>query len=303
MAVLLLVGCNATDKDSATDTSVTALEQQDTQFPVTLTDALGKEITIEKAPEKIISLVPSNTEILFALGLDEQIVGVNDYDNYPEAVATKERVGGMEFNLEQIIALQPDLVLAHESRVYGMEEGITQLEAVGIDVFVVKNAVDFDETYTTIEQIGQLTGTMAKANELVTTIQTQLDEIQQKVAGLEPKSAFILVGTEPDIYAAGTGTYIDEMLQLIGVENAVQTEGWPMYSAEQFVASNANTILVTYESDMEAIMQNPAYAVMDAVQNGMVKLIDEDTTSRQGPRLAAGVESIAKAMYPEVFGE
>ena len=94
MAVLLLVGCNTTDTDSATDTPVTEVEQQDAQFPVTLTDALGKEITIEKAPEKIISLAPSNTEILFALGLDEQIVGVNDYDNYPEAVATKDALVG-----------------------------------------------------------------------------------------------------------------------------------------------------------------------------------------------------------------
>ena len=111
----------------------------------------------------------------------------------------------MEYNLEQIIALQPDLVLAHESRIYGMEEGIAQLEAVGIKVFVVKNAVDFDETYTTIEQIGQLTGTTKSRMSLLQSIQTQLNEIQAKVAGLEPKSAFILVGTEPDIYAAGTG--------------------------------------------------------------------------------------------------
>lgn len=190
-------------------------------------DALGKDITIKKAPERIISLVPSNTEILFGLGLNDQIIGVSDNDTYPEEALTKEKVGGMEFNLEQLIALEPDLVLAHESGMYSFnEEAIAQLEAVGIPVFVVKDAKTFEETYTTIEQIGRLTNKVQEANDIIASMKEDIEEIEVKVADLEEKSVFIVVGTDPDLYAAGQDTFINEMLEVLNVENAVPELGW-----------------------------------------------------------------------------
>ena len=230
-------------------------------------------------------------------------MGVNDFDNYPSEVADIEKVGGAEYNLEMIISLQPDLVLAHESGLYGLGDGIDQLEAAGIPVFVVKNAINFDETYKTIEEIGQLTGTFDEAKAINTGIQTDLAAIQAKVKDAEPKTAFVVVGMEPDIYTAGTGTFIDEMLKVINVENVVQQEGWPMYSAEDFAANNADYIIATYESDLTAIKANSMFANMPAVLASNLKLVDGDTTSRQGPRIADGVEALAKAIYPEIFGE
>ena len=304
--MLLLTACgeeDATTSEQAQSTNE-AMEQATAQFPVTLTDAIGKEVTLEKTPERIVSLIPSNTEILFGLGLDHEIVGVNDNDNYPAEAAEKEKVGGIEFNLEQIIALQPDLVLAHESGLYNFgEEAIAQLEAVGIPVFVVKDALTFEDTYTTIEQIGQLTGKTAEAKDMITSIQQGISDIEAKVEDLEEKSVFVVVGTEPELYVAGQETFIDEMLDVLKVENVVPELGWPQYSAEQFVKSNADVILVTYENDLEAISNNAAYAEMDAVKSENVKLIDGDTTSRQGPRIVEGIESIAEAIYPEVFNE
>lgn len=308
LSLMLLAACgqeetNTTEKDTTTQQSTEVTEEQ-AQFPVTVTDSLNKEITLENAPKRIISLTPSNTEILFGLGLNEEIIGVSDNDNYPEEVLTKEKVGGMEFNLEQLISLQPDLIVAHESGLYSFnEEAITQLEAVGIPVFVVKNAVTFEETYTTIEQIGQLTGKTKEAAEIIASIQEGIQDIEVKVAELEEKSVFIVVGTEPDLYATGKETFIDEMLQVLNVENAVPELGWPMYSAEQFVKSNPDAIIVTYEEDVEAIVNNPAYAEMDAIKNGNVHLVDGDTTSRQGPRIVEGIESIGEAIYPEVFND
>lgn len=308
MAMLVLVGCGADDSKPTTN----GTEQNDTakgednsaaQFPVTVTDSLGREITLEKQPERIISLTPSNTEILFGLGLDKEIVGVSNNDTFPEQVATKERVGGMEFNLELIASLQPDIVFAHGSGMYSFEKGMEQLEAMGIPVFVVNNAVNFEETYETINQMGQLTGRVAQAEELVATMQKDIEELQTKAAGLEEKSAFIVIGTNPDLYAVGTGTFINEMLNTIGVKNSVTQSGWPQYSAEQFVSDNPDVILVTYEDDVEAILSNPAYAEMAAVKSGNVHLIDGDTTSRQGPRIADGIQSIAQTIYPEVFSE
>ncbi|AWE06268.1 ABC transporter substrate-binding protein [Lysinibacillus sp. 2017] len=306
-SMLVLAACGeeeATPKNEQSESTKVATEQTETQFPMTLKDALDKEVTVEKAPERIISLIPSNTEILFGLGLDEQIIGVNDNDNYPAEAAEKEKIGGQEFNLEQIIALQPDLVVAHESGLYSFgEEAIAQLESVGIPVFVVKNALTFEETYTTIEQIGQLTGKTSEAADMITSIKEGIADIETKVTELEEKSVFVLVGAEPDLYAAGQETFIDEMLDLLHIENVVPELGWPQYSAEQFVKSNADVILVTYESDLQAVSNNTAYSEMNAVKSGNVKLIDGDTTSRQGPRIVEGIESIAEAIYPEAFNE
>lgn len=306
-SMLVLAACGeeeATPKNEQSESTKVATEQTETQFPMTLKDALDKEVTVEKAPERIISLIPSNTEILFGLGLDEQIIGVNDNDNYPAEAAEKEKIGGQEFNLEQIIALQPDLVVAHESGLYSFgEEAIAQLESVGIPVFVVKNALTFEETYTTIEQIGQLTGKTSEAADMIASIKEGIADIETKVTELEEKSVFVLVGAEPDLYAAGQETFIDEMLDLLHIENVVPELGWPQYSAEQFVKSNADVILVTYESDLQAVSNNTAYSEMNAVKSGNVKLIDGDTTSRQGPRIVEGIESIAEAIYPEAFNE
>ena len=294
-SALLLSACG--EEESKTIT------QAEGDFPITLTDALGKDVTVEKAPEKVVSLIQSNTEILFALGLEDEVVGVNDFDNYPPEVEGKERIGSMEYNVEKIIALQPDIVFAHESGTYGFEAGIEQLEAVGIDVFVVKNAVTFEETYETIEEIGQLTGKVAEAEEINADIAEKLEEVQAKIEGQPAKSAFLLVGATPSLYAAGTNTFMDEMLKAIHVNNVVQVEGWPEYSAEDFVASNPDTIIVTYAEDVTTLKNNPAFANMTAIQQDALKIVDGDTTSRQGPRLAEGVESMAKAMYPEAFGE
>ena len=115
LALSMLAACGE-EKETEQEKQTSAIEEnQDVAFPVTVTDALGKDVTLEEAPDRIVSLTPSNTEILFGLGLDEEIVGVNDNDNYPEQVADKTRIGGIEYNLEVITSLAPDIVFDHES--------------------------------------------------------------------------------------------------------------------------------------------------------------------------------------------
>lgn len=303
LAISMLAACGE-EKETEQQKQTSAVEEnQDVAFPVTVTDALGKDITLEEAPDRIVSLTPSNTEILFGLGLDEEIVGVNDNDNYPEQVADKTRIGGTEYNIETIISLQPDIVFAHESSMFTFESAIEQLEASGVTVFVVENAITFDETYETIEVIGTLTGKDEEADKINATIQSKLDDIQAKLQGVAPKTAFMVVGASPDIYVVGQNTFMNEMLKAINVENAVKEEGWPLYSAEQFIAANPDSIVFTYAGDDEMIKNNPAFAVMKAIQNNALTVVDGDTTSRQGPRIAEGVESLAKAIYPEVFND
>lgn len=303
LAISMLAACGEEKETEQEKSNVAVEENQDVAFPVTVTDALGKDITLEEAPDRIVSLTPSNTEILFGLGLDEEVVGVNDNDNYPEQVADKTRIGGIEYNIETIISLQPDVVFAHESSMFTFESAIEQLEASGITVFVVENAITFDETYETIEVIGTLTGKDEEADQIITSIQSKLADIQAKLQGVAPKTAFMVVGGSPDIYVVGQNTFMNEMLKAINVDNAVKEEGWPLYSAEQFIAANPDSIVFTYAGDDETIKNNPAFAVMKAIQNNALTVVDGDTTSRQGPRIAEGVESLAKAIYPEVFND
>ncbi|MFF5993938.1 ABC transporter substrate-binding protein [Lysinibacillus sp. KU-BSD001] len=303
LALSMLVACGTEKETQQKEGAVVVEENNETVFPVTAVDALGNEITLEEAPDRIVSLTPSNTEILFGLGLDEEIVGVNDNDNYPEQVADKTRVGGIEYNVETIVSLQPDIVFAHESSMFSSEGAIAQLEASGITVFVVDNAETFEETYDTIEVVGTLTGKEDEAEEVISSIKTKLSDIEAKLEGVEPKTAFMVVGGAPNIYVVGQNTFMNEMLKFIHVENAVKEEGWPMYSPEQFLAANPDSIIFTYEGDDVTIKNNPAFANMTAVKNNALTVVDGNTTSRQGPRIADGVESIAKAIYPEVFND
>ena len=170
LSVLVLAGCGASEEKETNQSEQGAKTEQTEKvaFPVTIKDATDEDVVIEAKPEKIVSLIPSNTEIAFALGLGDEIVGVNDYDNYPEEALEKEKIGGMEFNVEKIISLQPDLVLAHGGTAMGSSAaGLQQIRDAGITVLVVNDATNFDTVYDSIEMIGKATGKVEESGTLV----------------------------------------------------------------------------------------------------------------------------------------
>jgi len=308
LAVGLLAACNT--KETTNDKPSSA-EQQETAkvdqaiFPMTITDAIGKDITLEAPPEKIVSLIPSNTEILFGLGLNDEIVGVSDNDDYPAEATKRDKVGGIDFNIEQIIALTPDIVFAHASGMGNLKGAIEQLEAAGVKVFVVADAKNFNETYTTIEQLGRATGKLEEAKKIVANMKAKVEEIETKLKGVEPKKVFVESSDEPQIYTAGRGTFMNEMLEMIHAENvAADVNDWYPIEAEQIIAKNPDVIVVAYNyvpNILTKIPQRPGFETITAVKNKAIVQVDESTTSRQGPRLADGFEEIAKAVYPEAF--
>ena len=152
----MMVGCGGA-ADEGKEKEQTNHAQHEA-FPITIKDASGEKVTIEKEPKKIVSLIPSNTEVVFALGLGKKVVGVSDNDNYPEETKEIEKVGGMEMNTELIVSMKPDLVLAHASSAHNSNEGLQQLKDAGIDVLVVNDAQSFDQVYESIEMIGKATG-------------------------------------------------------------------------------------------------------------------------------------------------
>ena len=164
-------------EDSVENKEETAVEAA---FPVTIKDAADKDIVIEKKPEKIVSLMPSNTEILFALGEGETVIGVSESDSYPEEVAEIDKVAGWELNVEEILALEPDLVLAHGSTMIMWEPGFQQLEDSGLTVLFVHDAQSFEEVYATIELVGNATGKTDEAKEIVSRYESKTGRIEGK---------------------------------------------------------------------------------------------------------------------------
>ncbi|WP_342513278.1 ABC transporter substrate-binding protein [Sporosarcina sp. FSL K6-1522] len=314
LAVFLLAACGTTSTDEKPQADatpkedVTPKEVEQAAFPLTLTDAVGNDITIEKAPETIVSMTPSNTEILFALGLNSEIVGVNDYDNYPAEALEKEKIGGQEFDVEKIVSMNPEMVFAHESGLGVGEAGLQQIRDAGIPVFVVKNATDFDETYTTIETMGQATGKKEEADKIVADMKAKVEEVLQKTAAVEnPKTVFVETSPAPDIYTPGKNTFMDQMLGMIGAENiSADQENWFVMASEEIVKRNPDVIVVMYdyiETAVEDVYARDGFDSITAIKDKNVVQVQEDITSRTGPRLAEGLEAIAKAVYPEVFSE
>ena len=307
LALVLMLGlaaCNNSAEPAKETKQETKTEEA--AFPVTVKDAVG-DVTIEKEPAKIVSLIPSNTEIAYALGLGDKIVGVSDSDNYPEDVKNKEKVGGMEFNVEKIISLQPDVVLAHASSAHNAEEGLKQLKDAGITVIVVPNATSFNDVYASIELIGKATGKAKEAADVVQQMKQKIDAIAEKAKEVkEEATVWVEVSPAPEIYTAGKGTFMDEMLTIIHAKNAAgDQEGWPMFTEEDAVALNPDVIITTYgyytPNAVEQVLARPAWKDVPAVKNKRVYDVNSDLVSRPGPRLAEGVEEIAKVVYPDIF--
>ena len=311
LATLLLVGCNgeeATPVENSTEDTQQEATVEETTFPQTMTDVVGNEITLEEAPKRIVSMIPSNTEILFALGLNDEIVGVNDYDNYPAEALEKEKIGGQEFNVEKIVAMNPDIVFAHESMIGVGEAGLQQIRDAGVKVFVVKNAADFNQTYTTIEEIGRATGKLPEAQKIVEDMKAKVEEVKEKVASVETKKTVFVENSDvPDIYTAGNGTFMQEMFDMLNAENiAADQEGWFKIEPEEIVSRNPDVIIISYsyvDNIINKVKARDGFDSVTAVKNDAVVQVDENLVSRTGPRLAEALEEIAKAVYPEVFSE
>lgn len=297
---------NETKKEADTKQTETNDHQG---FPVTMQDARGKDITIETKPKKIVSLMPSNTEVLFALGLNEEIVGVTNLDNYPKEALEKEKVGDMNFNVEKVISLQPDVVFAHGSSMGSSPDAFKQLEDAGIKVFVIEDATSFEKVYHSISTMGTLTGKQAEAENIIKNMKAEVAEIEKKASSIKEKDrkvVWVEVSGEPEIYTTGKGTFMDEMLTIIGAKNAAGSEkGWVMMSEEKAVQLNPDVIVTTYGYyDKEAaqkVLKRPAWQNVTAVKEKKIVDVNSDKVTRSGPRLTEGLQELAKAVYPEVY--
>lgn len=306
MLALVLVGCGT--KEDTNKGTISKEDQQVEKSSYKVKDDRGVEVEFATAPKTIVSLQPSNTEILFALGVGDKIVGATEYDTYPEEAQKIERVSdSVKFNSERILALKPDVVIAYTTG--GDEENLNALkglEDAGIKVFAIQSAKTFDDVYGDIQQIATVMGIKDKGDKLNDDIKDKIAEVQAKVKDVkEPKNIYLEISPKPDIYTPGSGTFQQEILDAANVKNVFgDLKSWAKVSEEDIIAKNPDVILTTVndvKNPTAEILSRDGWNSITAIQNKAVYSIDTDISNRPGPRIGEAVELIAKAVYPELF--
>ena len=274
-------------------------------FPVTITDDDGYQVTLPVLPRRIVTFAPSNTEIVFALGLGDRLVGVSGaFDDYPPRARGIERVGGSgEFgvdpNLEKVIAIDPDLMLA----ISGGDEWKRRARELGIPVFTI-NATDFDDLLRDIRTLGRLTGVPGRAAALVERMAAQAKRVQTAVSQEEPVACFFEV-YYPPLMSVGPNTFIADLLERAGCDSVSGNarSDYPEWSVDRLVKDGPDVYLVASESGSSpaAVGKRPGFQAIDAVAAGRIHLIDSDLVSRPGPRVVEGLAALAEVLHPGAF--
>jgi len=275
--------------------------------PGTYIDDAGRAVTIDEIPQRIVSHVPPITEILFALGLGEKVVGVSDYGDYPEEAKLKPSVGNY-FNpsIENIVALDPDLVLTD-----GHGENIKQLDELQPPITsMVIDPKDIEGIFKSIELLGKVTGTETKAMELIEDMREVISRVLNRVKEASPvRVLYIIDATDLTLpWTAGPGSFIDSLITMAGGENiTAKAQGaWVQFSLEEIVSADPEIIILpakhgTVSTSPEALKEHPAWRKVTAVRQDRIYIIDSDLVDRSGPRIVQGLEEMVKIIHPELF--
>ena len=273
---------------------------------ITLTDGLGRTVALNEAATRVVSLAPSNTEILFAVGAGERVIGRDEFSDYPAEAAAIASVGGSmgEYSVEAIVALRPDLVLAAE---INSPELVNQLEDLGLTVYYLANPKTIEEMYVNLEIVAQLTG--EDPTKLTDSLKARVAAVDEKIAPLSarPSVFYEIDATDPaKPYTYGPGTFGDLLIARAGGFNigGELTDAYPQISLEQIVLSNPTIILLgdsMWGVTVESVLARAGWETIAAVQSNQIFPIDDNLISRPGPRLVDGLEQLAKILHPGVF--
>ncbi|MFQ5868181.1 MAG: ABC transporter substrate-binding protein [bacterium] len=273
-------------------------------YGVAVIDDLGREVRFNHPPQRIVSLDPSITEILFALGLNSEVVGVTNYCDYPEQARSKSKVGGyIDPNIEAIALLEPNLVVttlkADTPRL------IQQLENFGIRVFVL-DPKRIEDIFENISSLAKLTSREERARELLGNLKQRLHEVKTKVDGISRPGVFLEMGADP-LISVGPGSFANDLIQIAGGRNVAgqSSSRYPRYTLEEILLADPEVIIIcSMTPDDPCLAQKrwwQRWTNMSAVRNRRIYIVEANLITRPGPRMIVGLMEIAKAIHPEIF--
>lgn len=299
----ILTGCATPSGQQGNSTTPAAAK-----FPLTFADDMGRKVTLAAQPQKLISLAPSNTEILFALGLGEKVVGVDDYSDYPPEAAAVAKIGGFSKpNVEKIVDLKPDLVLASSMH----EQAVKQLEQLGVPTAVV-DPKTVDEVLTSIKWIGRATGAEERAGQLVAQMEERIQRVRALVQEIpEEKKPLVYYEVYSDpLMSAGPKTLIGQLIELAGGRNIARTAetDYPKFSAEAIIKANPEIIIFprfhgTASLTVEQVKARSGWEEISAIKNNRIYSIDANIISRPGPRVVEALEQLTQMIHPELLSK
>ncbi|MGH2491614.1 MAG: ABC transporter substrate-binding protein [Candidatus Limnocylindria bacterium] len=271
-------------------------------FPVTLTDFQNRPVTVPRRPERIISIGPSITEFLFALGAGPRVVGADDFSDEPAAAKALEKVGGIKVNFEKVVSLRPDLVLS----VKFSDGTIEKLAGAGLLVLVVDPQSAGDVARTAI-LLGRAVGSDGEA--MARDIQKRVDDVRSKTstAATKPRVYHEIDASDPTkIFTVGPGSYIHDLIQIAGGENiaARATSAYPQLSAEEILRSDPEIIVLAaadYSAKPEQVAARSGWSAINAVKSKRILTIAPNLINRPGPRVGEAAEAYARLVHPELF--
>lgn len=274
---------------------------------IILTDGLGREIFLKTPAQRVVSLAPSLTEILFAIGAGSQVVGRDENSDYPEEALKVESIGSTYqiLNTESILALDPDLVVAAG---INSPEQIKALEDLGVTVYFFENPTDFAGMYEHLHIMGKLTGHEGEATDMVESLQKRVEAVQQKVAALteRPTVFYEIDGSDPSKpWTSGPGTFMDAMITQAGGINigGVLSDPFAQISLEEIVKQDPNFIILgdtKWGVTIESIGEREGWGELTAVKESKIFSFDDNLSSRPGPRLVDGLEALLVILHPEL---
>jgi iron complex transport system substrate-binding protein len=275
--------------------------------PETFTDFLQREVTLNQPAQRIVSLAPSNTELLFAVGAGEQVVGREDFSDYPVEALDIPSVGGSmgDYNLEAIVALQPDLVLLTELH---SPELVQSLEALGLTVYYLGNPVVLEDLYSNLEIVGKLTGHEDEAASLIEELKNRVNKVDELVATTttRPVIFYELDATDPaKPWTAGPGTFVDQLVNRAGGVNLGSSlqGAWVQVSQEELIIQDPDMIFLgdaAYGVTPDQVAARAGWENLQAVTSEQIFSFDDDLVSRPGPRLVDGLIEFARLLHPEI---
>ncbi|MFA4915648.1 MAG: cobalamin-binding protein [Syntrophales bacterium] len=265
---------------------------------------MGRKVNVTPHPKRIVSLAPSITETLFALGLGKEVAGVTTFCNYPEGVVSKPKVGSFtNVSLERVASLRPDLIIGTADG--NSQETIEQIEKIGFSVYIV-NPVSLEEIFKMVLDIGMITGREKTAKELIADLQRRVKDVVLKTGHTKKPRVFLLLGTDPMV-TAGRNTINDKLITLAGGLNIAGGDEvrYPLYSMEEVVVKQPDVIILTSMLKENNFAQHinkwNKWNNIPAVRDNRIHFIDADLITRSSPRIVDGLEELVKIIHPELF--